>query len=129
MPLENVKQEKSPAGGEFCPFELALGASLVRFSELKDPVDDPEQHEYVAQKLEMFRNDYLALCNKELESFEIRLAQINRLDQFVLTLEVGTHFAEFIFDLPEKRRAKRKKIERNSTKRGLANSLSFGVFR
>jgi len=37
---------------------------------------DPEEHEYLAQKLELFRNDYLAHCNKELESFEIRVAQI-----------------------------------------------------
>jgi site-specific DNA recombinase len=37
---------------------------------------DPEQHEYLAQKITAFKNDYLAHCNKEVDSLEIRIAQI-----------------------------------------------------
>jgi DNA invertase Pin-like site-specific DNA recombinase len=37
---------------------------------------DPEQHEYLARKIEAFRKDYGANRSKEIDSLEIRVAQI-----------------------------------------------------
>ena len=57
-----------------CIREEPVEAGVIE--KLKEVQLDPEQHEYLAKKIEGFRQSYAANRGKEIDVFEIRLAQI-----------------------------------------------------